>query len=61
MPVMRFSPAAGTQRVALISRSAMPARCRRGLDFGLSIGDETTAACCRKITGFFERRTECGY
>ena len=59
MPVMRFSPAAGTQRVFLISRSAMSRSVSSKPSMGLSIA-MNHCGVLRKITGFFERH-ECGY
>ena len=60
MPLMRFSPAAGTQRVVLIARSAMSRkRAVAGPVIGLSIA-MNHCGVLRKITGFFERQ-ECGY
>ena len=61
MPVMRFSPCGGTQRVASI---AVSARCAQRVAvaaaaIGLSIA-MNHCGVLRKITGFFERQ-ECGY
>ena len=65
MPVMRFSPCAGTQRVTLIAasarwRSVSPgSRLAAASAMGLSIA-MNHCGVLRKITGFFERQ-ECGY
>ena len=59
MPLMRFSPAAGTQRVALMATSAR----WRSVSWCLSISLSIAMNHCgvlRKITGFLERQ-ECGY
>ena len=65
MPLMRFSPAAGTQRVSLMASSARWRSVSPGLASPLasSIGLSIAMNHCgvlRKITGFFERQ-ECGY
>ena len=63
---MRFSPAAGTQRVSLMASSARWRSVSPGFGFGRSaskIGLSIAMNHCgvlRKITGFFERQ-ECGY
>jgi len=64
MPVMRFSPAAGTQRVARMAASARarnvsPWRATPSSAMSLSIA-MNHCGVLRKITGFFERQ-ECGY
>ena len=64
MPVMRFSPCGGTQRVALIAasarwRSVSPWLGCSTAAIGLSIA-MNHCGVLRKITGFFERH-ECGY
>ena len=66
MPVMRFSPCGGTQRVTVIAasarlRSVSPGSrpCPRPSAIGLSIA-MNHCGVLRKITGFFERQ-ECGY
>ncbi len=59
MPLMRFSPAAGTQRVVLISRSAMPRKEPSRPLIGLSMA-MNHCGVLRKMTGFFDRH-ECGY
>ena len=59
IPVMRFSPCVGTQRVDLIAASARI----RSVSFGFAISLSIAMNHCgvlRKITGFFERH-ECGY
>ena len=65
MPLMRFSPAAGTQRVSLIAVSARwrsvspcffpPLASAMSLSIAMN-----HCGVLRKITGFFERQ-ECGY
>ena len=72
MPLMRFSPAAGTQRVRAISSSAIPRRVgaffrMRGVAPSPACGRRKGASSAmnhcgvlRKISGFFERH-ECGY
>ena len=59
MPLMRFSPGAGTQRVALIAASARWRSVSWRLAMSLSIA-MNHCGVLRKITGFFERH-ECGY
>ena len=66
MPVMRFSPCGGTQRVALMASSARWRRVSPGLRacrplsaIGLSMA-MNHCGVLRKITGFLERQ-ECGY
>jgi hypothetical protein len=59
MPVMRFSPALGTQRVTLMAESAR----WRSVSPDLSISWSMAMNHCgvlRKMIGFFERH-ECGY
>ena len=64
MPVMRFSPCGGTQRVTVIaSQRAVRAACRRCCVPSSSICLSIAMNHCgvlRKITGFLERQ-ECGY
>ena len=68
MPVMRFSPCSGTQRVALIAASARPRRVAslppplsgNGANANGSSIAMNHCGVLRKITGFFERH-ECGY
>ncbi len=64
MPVMRFSPCGGTQRVTSMaasarSRSVSPGFAVPFCAIGLSIA-MNHCGVLRKITGFFERQ-ECGY
>ena len=59
MPVMRFSPCAGTQRVTLIACSARARSVSPRFAMSLSIA-MNHCGVLRKITGFFERH-ECGY
>ncbi len=59
MPLMRFSPCGGTQRVALMASSARWRKVSRCLSISLSIA-MNHCGVLRKITGFFERQ-ECGY
>ena len=65
MPLMRFSPCGGTQRVILIASSARARKVSAGFAWPLAsaIGLSIAMNHCgvlRKITGFFERQ-ECGY
>ena len=65
MPVMRFWPCAGTQRVTSIASSARWRSVSPGtvLPSASAIGLSIAMNHCgvlRKITGFFERQ-ECGY
>ena len=63
MPVMRFSPCGGTQRVTPIAAARGGAACRRPASSPPMIGLSMAMNHCgvlRKITGFFERH-ECGY
>ena len=65
MPVMRFCPCSGTQRVTLIAASARARSVSPGLAWpsGPAISLSIAMNHCgvlRKITGFFERQ-ECGY
>ena len=65
MPVMRFSPCGGTQRVTLMAASARARSVSPGCaaPSGPAIGLSMAMNHCgvlRKITGFFERH-ECGY
>src|ERR1700722_21022112 len=59
MPLMRFSPEAGTQRVALMAASAVSRRvapaCVGDCAMGLSIA-MNHCGVLRKMTGFFERQ-----
>ena len=65
MPVMRFSPCAGTQRVTAMAASARLRSVSSGFvvppaaAIGLSMA-MNHCGVLRKITGFFERQ-ECGY
>ena len=65
MPLMRFSPCGGTQRVILMASSARARSVSAGfaLPAASAIGLSIAMNHCgvlRKITGFFERQ-ECGY
>ena len=59
MPVMRFSPCGGTQRVTLIACSARARSVSPGLSMPLSMA-MNHCGVLRKMIGFFERQ-ECGY
>ncbi len=59
MPVMRFSPCGGTQRVSAMALSARARKVSPGLSMPLSIA-MNHCGVLRKMTGFFERH-ECGY
>ena len=64
MPVMRFSPCGGTQRVVLMAasarwRSVSPCRTCPPSAIAWSMA-MNHCGVLRKITGFFERH-ECGY
>ena len=58
MPVMRFSPCGGTQRVSSIAFSARVRSVTRLPSIGLSMA-MNHCGVARKITGFFDRQ-ECG-
>ena len=55
MPVMRFSPCSGTQRVTLMADSARWRSVSAGLSMPLSIA-MNHCGVLRKMTGFFERQ-----
>ena len=61
MPVMRFWPCSGTQRVTLIACSANRARSACAPRFAMSLSIAMNhCGVLRKMIGFFERQ-ECGY
>ena len=59
MPLMRFSPCGGTQRVTEMACRARARSVSPDLSMSLSIA-MNHCGVLRKITGFFERH-ECGY
>ncbi len=59
MPLMRFSPCGGTQRVTSMACMARARKVSPGRSISLSMA-MNHCGVLRKMTGFFERQ-ECGY